>query len=274
MMCREHGVDTFEWWTEGEPEAALYSMAIMPDEVFFRAAVSPMMLTELLVDAPLDDFFEHMQRELALRIDEWKRGLHAPQVPDLTQHIIGFREWKIDWRNKTLGPIGIGGAPWSGRNWQDAECRGAGTRAPYGHSSPHPDCDCGLYALHDFPDEPTYGSAEHPGKVWGVVQAKGRIEVHKTGFRAEYARPMMLAQAGTTEWFVPRHDASGRLVTNAEYHRLSPEEKQAAQPVESRSDRAIAALAKSLGLDFVRWDYVRTKAQEYGLFVPQNLRPE
>jgi hypothetical protein len=53
------------------------------------------------------------------------------------------------------------------------------------HESPHPDCQCGIYAYH------SPGARSYYGEVWwceGVVAAWGRIEVHADGYRAEFAR--------------------------------------------------------------------------------------
>lgn len=278
VMGKDYGVARIEWWTEGEDTGTiLYFKATMPDEVFFQAAISPIMFHELLTEQPLDDFFEHMHRELTLRVDEWERGLHAPRSPDLTEHVVGYREWNVDWSKGTLGPVGIGGAPWLPRTWQQAECRGGGRyggRAPYGHRAPHPECHCGLYAVFGLPDAPSY-SGKQPHRIWGVVQAKGRIEVHRNGFRAEHARPVMLALAGIQEWYVPNPQGKpGKLVSNEDFEHLDTWSRQHAQPVESEGDEEIRKLAKKLGLDAVRWDFVRTKAEEYGKPIPASLQPE
>lgn len=274
VLAKDYGVAKIEWWTDGgTADASLHFKATMPDGVFFEAAVSPIMFAELLTDAPLDDFFDHMNRELTMRVDEWKRGLHTPQPPDLMEHVIAFRQWKVDWTNLTLGPIGIGGSPWTGPVWQTAECRnngGYGGNAPYGHRAPHPHCHCGLYALHDFPESqpPAYGS-EKPSQVWGVVQAKGRMEVHSDGIRAEFARPVMLAMPGITQWFIPKDPTDpskgGKIVPDGK--------DPTAIPVEPEGAESVKALAKHLGLDYVAWDYLLTKASEYGKTVPQSLRP-
>ena len=53
------------------------------------------------------------------------------------------------------------------------------------HDSPHPDCQCGIYAYH------APGLRSYYGEQWwceGVIAAWGRIEVHADGLRAEYAR--------------------------------------------------------------------------------------
>lgn len=59
------------------------------------------------------------------------------------------------------------------------------------HPAPHPECMCGLYAAHCAP--PELGAYE----VHGAVLAWGEIEVHPTGFRAEWAKPVVLAYASS-----------------------------------------------------------------------------
>jgi hypothetical protein len=273
------GVAAVEWWSGAGADEVLYFRARMPDGVYFEARVAPMMVMELLTDGPLDDFLEHMERELAMRVDEWKRGMHQPAAPDLTEHVIAFRQWKIDWSAMALGSTGIGGAPWQAATWQMAECRGTGRlgRAPFGHGAPHPDCGCGLYGLHELPDAPDYGNTEQPYLVWGVIQVKGRMEVHRRGVRAEYARPVMLLLDDVASYYVP-YDAQdptrgGRLVPRGLYGKLGDTERAGACPVHPVSDEAITALGRRLGLDVVRWDFALTKAGEYGKVVPPNLRP-
>lgn len=58
-------------------------------------------------------------------------------------------------------------------------------RASAGHRSPAKHCGCGLYGTHPW-------AAETMGGVVGVIEAWGRVELHRTGFRAERARPIAL----------------------------------------------------------------------------------
>ena len=53
------------------------------------------------------------------------------------------------------------------------------------HASPHPDCQCGIYAYHRPGVRNWFGEFDW---VEGVVTAWGRIEVHHDGIRAEHAR--------------------------------------------------------------------------------------
>lgn len=273
-LLRDYEATEVTWWTtmDGDRQVSLRLSVTMPDSTYFKVSISPIMVHELLTDAPLDDFFEHMEREMTLKYDEWKRGVYAPRAPDLLEHVIAFREWNVDWVKGTLGPIGAVAPPWTGPTWQEAKCHGGsrhGGVAPYGHSAPHPDCHCGLYGLHNLPAEaPASQDSARPQRVWGAIQAMGRIEVHSNGIRAEYARPVMLITPGTTTYHV-----AGKLLTKAEFDRLPRALRSAANPMKPLADEAIRDLARRLGLDVVAWDYAVTKANEYGKIVPLALRP-
>lgn len=58
------------------------------------------------------------------------------------------------------------------------------------HAAPAPSCDCGLYAYHRMPEAWTEGTLK--GHVGAVVNAWGRMEVHREGFRSEYAEIALL----------------------------------------------------------------------------------
>ena len=114
-------------------------------------------------------------------------------APDLAAPVIGFRSWRI--ANGRLQSPYIP-CRWEGRVMH-AECydanrallRGQGWLAEP-HDSPHPDCQCGIYAYH------RPGLRSYYGEQWwceGVIAAWGRIEVHADGLRAEYARVEALA---------------------------------------------------------------------------------
>lgn len=64
-----------------------------------------------------------------------------------------------------------------------AQCTSQNVHPP--HEAPSNGCGCGLYGLHPW-------AAEPHGDVYGVIEAWGRVELHATGFRAEYARPVAL----------------------------------------------------------------------------------
>jgi glycine cleavage system H lipoate-binding protein len=101
--------------------------------------------------------------------------------PDLAQALAGYRGWRLDddlvLRGHTLPE------PWApGVN--EARCRfhqfGGGRRRR--HLAPHPRCMCGLYALCDRADSRLLGT-----DAIGSVAAWGDVQVHRTGFRAQFA---------------------------------------------------------------------------------------
>jgi Golgi phosphoprotein 3 (GPP34) len=119
-----------------------------------------------------------------------QRPRTSPGPPLLTEKVLGFRRWRLD--GHRLGPV-VSHLPahWSlGPN--EARCLRAYLDPSLGandeHRAPEHDCGCGLYALH----EPAF-EAFGDDTVSGAVLAWGRIEVHLSGFRAEYAEPVALA---------------------------------------------------------------------------------
>lgn len=100
-------------------------------------------------------------------------------VPRVSGPLVGFRAWTL--RNGRLCPTGYSeGAAWvAGVN--AARCVG-------GHRAPAHDCRCGLYALREWW---MLGASDHG--VWGAVVLWGRVEVHRRGFRAEFARIVALS---------------------------------------------------------------------------------
>lgn len=126
-----------------------------------------------------------------------------PAVPDLIQAVVGYRTWAVDAEGWLL-PFSLGAVagPWRpGIN--HATChyvkwRGGGaSRGPVGlavrdvHDAPHPRCMCGLYALTNAAD-PRLPRNE-PELALGAIGAWGDLEVHRDGFRAQYATVVALA---------------------------------------------------------------------------------
>jgi hypothetical protein len=105
------------------------------------------------------------------------------------------------------------------------------------HQSPHPACQCGIYAY----EEP--GLKAYYGESWwceGVISAWGRVVVHDAGWRAEHARVEALA--------VPSVD-DGRLLA------------------------AVRRIADRLGVPLVTRDALPEIAATLGTGVPDALRP-
>lgn len=165
----------------------------------------------------------------------------AEVAPDLMQPLLGFRAWVV--HGGRIKPTGMGGDVWRGGAEVRAECvRGSDHRAPSAA------CECGLYGWHSFKALMHDHQATRPVTspfVLGAVVARGRMEIHQRGFRAEYMRPV--------------------LFTN-----LPGEQERARQ--EGRID--VWRLAKLLGgIRVVGPDEIETVAQEYGQLVPDSLKP-
>lgn len=134
-------------------------------------------------------------------------------VPLVPTPIYGLRAWRVVGEagsERLAGPQQ--GAAWpSGGRWLEAEC----SQTPE-HSAPVRGCGCGLHAWHPtrrFARKILSGRREFPG----VVEARGAIEVHDDGFRAERAHPFALFLApGRNEPLVRRlADAYGARVVEA-----------------------------------------------------------
>jgi hypothetical protein len=112
----------------------------------------------------------------------------SPLVP---APVYGLRTWTA-----RSGPDGerLGGphqdAAWpAGGEWLEARCR----RTPE-HAAPAPGCECGIHAWHPSPASARRVLAGR-WQVPGVLEARGAIEVHEEGFRAQQARPYALVAA-------------------------------------------------------------------------------
>lgn len=120
--------------------------------------------------------------------------LVVPPVSQLTWPVIGYREWNLI-GDELLSPL-------ARRAWTSEtmlaeclpECHRAGNlwREPVEHDGPAPDpgCVCGLYASYT-PARPR--GRERWMAVRGAVALWGRIELHRRGMRAEYARVVTLS---------------------------------------------------------------------------------
>jgi hypothetical protein len=144
--------------------------------------------------------------------------------------LYGLRTWAIvseDGHERLAGPHK--GVQWPpGDGWFAATCTSGN------HRPPERDCHCGVHAWH-----PTRANAKRVlasrRELAGVVEARGAIELHEDGFRAEEARPHAL---------VASRERSAKLV-----RRLA--ESYHAQVVEvSRPEDLLAwCRERGLGLD-------------------------
>lgn len=161
---------------------------------------------------------------------------HAP--------LVGFRMWMI--ANDTLMTS-------NDHRWEigvnRAECVAGEHDA---HDVPRADCDCGLYAMKQLQDPAQYDceyceALDHSARahpyylVPGLVRMWGRVEVHPTGMRAEYATPVALA-------------VTNRYATSHQ--------------------RVIRNFAKNHYLDLLAWKDFPRRAYEYGTILPAQALDE
>jgi hypothetical protein len=176
----------------------------------------------------------------------------------LTTEVVGFRQWRVN-DDLQLRATARNAHVWvPGEN--RAVCDPLPRTATFGPISlrwdgsyddppppkkcdhaPTPECECGLYALHS-PNDLWYGKKnlwQADPLIAGVVCAWGRLEVHHGGFRAEFARVCALAAP------------------------------------ESKRDCAVArAVAADYGVPLVDAGTLAQVASEYGVSVPEAMRPE
>lgn len=159
----------------------------------------------------------------------------GPELRALAGSVIGYRAWRIkDW---VLTGTGVDEKWTPGVN--EAKCSqgyGFGGR----HASPDPDCHCGMYALARFDDKTSWWTN---ADVLGAVEAwadpdehnHDRFFIHSTGFRAQYAKVILLA-------------------TSDDYPRAK--------------NAAIRSLAAEHGADVCRREHLEDAAKEHGQLVP------
>jgi hypothetical protein len=188
---------------------------------------------------------------------------HEAGTPDLAATIVGYRAWKVASRaigqEVGLRPLGGGADHWRGAEEVRARC---GTMF---HAAPDPSHHCGWNAWHD----PLRVERElRRGRVVGAIACRGRVEVHRDGFRAEWARPICLAYHDDAQLRMEELDIDGRRF---EYPavgcvglRGSP--WSIARPY-------IEQLASRLGLPAVPFGQLEAFAREHGSPVPAGMRP-
>lgn len=161
-------------------------------------------------------------------------------APDLATAVVGFRAWKVVGEQLMSPYIPC---TWDGPVLH-ARCFDANRRLQQGrgwltaeHASPHPDCQCGVYAYHRPGTQAYYGEFD-----WteGVMTAWGRVEAHRKGLRAEHARIEALA--------LPPANEPGRR-------------------------RAVLAVAAALGVEVVARDELEPFAAALGGPIPARLLP-
>lgn len=109
------------------------------------------------------------------------------RAPDLTERVVGYRAFKLRTIQGHKKPYLV--SPYMATEWDVV------THAGYhdGHRAPDPGCmSCGLYGLWT-PEAVLQGHIDFPDIVIAGCTFWGRIMVHASGLRAEYAQVHALA---------------------------------------------------------------------------------
>lgn len=147
----------------------------------------------------LDNFTHDLTRRLGVKLESPARGRDRllgevePEEPEsapteVEEYVLGFRCWHVDVAGNLL-PVHSRSNPWKGNAEVKATCNWRK------HEAPHPTCHCGFNTYF----EPESAMAREPNGVLGVVRARGGIELHPDGFRAEYAQPLALVNLPNRE---------------------------------------------------------------------------
>lgn len=109
-------------------------------------------------------------------------------APDFAAPILGFRAWHATSRGELVPWSASAAGAWV-KGINEARC----LHDPRGrdHVPPGRSCSCGIYALTDWRDPRLYPNDQ----AVGAVAAWGQVEVHKTGFRAQFACVLALGLA-------------------------------------------------------------------------------
>jgi hypothetical protein len=106
------------------------------------------------------------------------------RVPDLIEPLLGYRYWRV-------GRDGALRCMLSRDTWLEGANRASCWRC--GHDAPGRLCRCGFNALHELP---LAELDEYRGAVLGAIAAWGEVDVHRTGFRTQFAKVIALADGG------------------------------------------------------------------------------
>jgi hypothetical protein len=152
----------------------------------------------------------------------------SEDVPLVPAAVYGLRAWAVTGEPGDEELVGAYAAvPWPAGRWLEATCRRG-----QDHAAPAPDCTCGIYALHPRPRAARRVLAVR-GRIGGIVEATGAVEVHEEGFRAERARPHALMIGRRNPALVRRLAARYR-----------------AELIDARDPKALLTFCREQGLGF------------------------
>jgi hypothetical protein len=111
---------------------------------------------------------------------------------EISGSVVGYRGWRLNCVTWQLQGTGVAATWMAGVN--EAKCdSGLIGIYPRTHPAPHPGCHCGIYGLSRF-DPKTNWWKDDP--ILGAIEAWADDDLfflHKTGFRAQYAKIVLLA---------------------------------------------------------------------------------
>lgn len=141
----------------------------------------------------------------------------AAEPPVVPGRLYGLRRWQVSWDETPPRLRGWGRDLAWRPSGQPTKARCDQHRNPL-HRAPAAECSCGLYGLHprvsvarDLRRECAQETSA--ALVVGIVEAWGRVELHRDGFRAEYARPYAFVEFESVD--DPAHAARTKEVARA-----------------------------------------------------------
>lgn len=118
-------------------------------------------------------------------------------APLYVEPVVGFRSWTVNVEANTLDSR-LAKTPWPAEEKMMARCIDFGfTRredgVPLYHPAPQAGCTCGLWGYHELEEAIENFSSYSHCLVGAAVYWGERLQVHTTGFKAQYGRIVALA---------------------------------------------------------------------------------
>jgi hypothetical protein len=272
-------------------EDVTIARSVMTDVFEFRiefesgVTVTKVVTGHSLAQAATEDLARHMieqvireakreEEQLLREREEEAARSWDERPPDYMDYVIGFRAWQIVGRPGLwqLGSVGIGDeTEWNGREEVKAICRSDSRfftdpddedEWTDSHPIPSPNCTCGFYAWHNPEDVSLHTD------VWGAVIARGRLEVHREGFRAEYMQPLAFAIPEDSRIILKRNRAVHAVIRNNTLPAPGGVEFY-----EESVDGAVEGLSRWFDIPAVPESGLVDYARRYGGIIPVDERP-
>lgn len=170
------------------------------------------------------------------------------QIPDLTQRVIGYRQWSVK-DDYELWPVSTQTAGAWKPGPQQSRCwtKNGGIYMPC-VPVVSATCECGWYALHKLEDAEGYGGwGGGVTTVQGIVTGWGRMAVHGEGWRSEWVEIMAIICPDS------RMEKKGKRLEFPEIYRR---------------------VARKYGVPLIRYSNATSFAREFGAEMPESLKPK